>query len=347
VSKWIPLSIWSSFIFLPLVIPSVAAAQQAEEAILQAAASVLNEAMSKPDSRVPEAMLADAHGVAIIPNVIKGSFVIGARRGRGVLFVREPNGVWHAPVFITLTGGNIGWQAGVQSSDVVLVFKTSRCVQSILSGRLTIGGDVAAAAGPVGRQGAVATDTALAAEIFTYARSRGLFAGVSLDGSVVHIDQFATSNYYRSPAPGQPVVVPPAAQQLTQLVASYAGVSPDPLTPVAQVALSTPHHTSDSDVLRSQLVQVTPELYKLLDEHWQQYLAIPPSIFTADGHPSVAEVRATLQRFDDVARDARYQSLAARPEFQSVDGLLRHYYQTLSRESVELKLPPPPIAATP
>ncbi len=187
-----------------------------EEETVQAAAVVLNETMATPGHQIPQAMLADAYGVAIIPNVIKGSFVVGARHGRGVLFIREANGIWRAPVFISLTGGNIGWQVGLQSSDIILVFKTPRSVEGILSGMLTLGADAAVAAGPVGRQTAAATDGRLQAEIYAYSRSRGLFAGVSIDGSVVRMDQFATGTYYGSPAPGQPVIVPQSAQQLTR-----------------------------------------------------------------------------------------------------------------------------------
>ncbi len=246
----------------------VANAQFLEEATVQAATAVLNETMATPGHRIPQAMLADAYGVAIIPNVIKGSFVVGARHGRGLLFVRDADGLWHAPVFITLTGGNVGWQIGVQSSDIILVLKSQRSVNSILAGRLTLGADAAAAAGPVGRQTAMATDGQLKAEIYSYSRSRGLFAGVSIDGSVVRVDRLATGAYYRSPGPGLPVVVPASAQQLTQTVASYAGTIapitpqtnavPTPATPggprspapIQNQSIVQKHLASDADVLR-------------------------------------------------------------------------------------------------
>ncbi|MAI69556.1 MAG: Ysc84 actin-binding domain protein [Rhodopirellula sp.] len=206
----------------------VAHSQQMEAATVRAATSVLSESMTTPGSKIPRAMLSDAYGVAIIPNVIKGGFVVGARFGRGLLFIRDANGIWHAPVFITLTGGNIGWQVGVQSSDIILVFKTLNSVQGILQGKLTIGADAAASAGPIGRQTAAATDGQLKAEIYTYSRSRGLFAGVSIDGSVVHTDPLATSSYYHSAGLGTPLVIPPAALQLTQTIARYAGTVPQP-----------------------------------------------------------------------------------------------------------------------
>ncbi len=182
---------------------------------------VLNEIMAIPVNGIPLNMLSDAQAVAIIPNVIKGSFVIGARHGNGVVMIRDENGGWHAPVFISLTGGNIGWQVGVQATDVVLVFKTRKSVEGLLTGRMTLGADAAVAAGPVGRQAAAATDSGLGAQIYSYSRSRGLFAGVSFDGSVIRTDTIANAAYYRAATPGGPVIIPAAAQQLGDLVIRY------------------------------------------------------------------------------------------------------------------------------
>ncbi len=330
---------------------------------MQAAAAVLNSTMATPGSRIPQAMLADAHAVAIIPNVIKGSFIVGARRGRGLLFVRESSGVWHAPVFVTLTGGNIGWQVGVQSSDIILVFKTQRSVDGILSGKLTLGADAAAAAGPLGRQGGIATDAGLGAEIYTYSRSRGLFAGVSIDGSVLRMDPIATGMYYRATQPGQPVVVPPAAIQLTQAVAAYAGppavaayagppvVAAQPavneveVTQVELTPLPQRYAASEADVLRGQLSQLAPKLFDLLDEQWASYLALPSSLFLEGEHPDPLALQATIAHFDRAATDPAFRALAAPPEFQSVYGVLKHYQQSLTASSGQLLLPPPPTAA--
>jgi lipid-binding SYLF domain-containing protein len=334
---------------LSLVSVPVAFAQHLEEGTVRAAGVVLNETMATAGHQVPQAMLADAYGVAIIPNVIKGSFVVGARHGRGVLFLRETNGIWHAPVFITLTGGNIGWQVGLQSSDVILVFKTPKSVEGILSGKLTLGADAAVAAGPVGRQTAAATDGRLQAEIYAYSRSRGLFAGVSIDGSVVRMDQFATSAYYRSPAPGQPVIVPPSAQQLTQAIVAYSGATAEPVT-AATTAHQNPmiaehHSASEPDVLRGQLAQLAPQLYELLDAQWKNYLALPASLFLSGEHPSAEQLAAAMQNFDTVAGNPQFQQLASRPEFQSVYGILKHYQQSLVAKPSTLQLPPPPTAA--
>lgn len=322
-------------------------AQNREEETVLAAMQVLNETMATPGNKIPQSMLADAAGVAIIPNVLKGSFVVGARHGRGLLFVREPNGVWHAPVFMTLTGGNIGWQIGVQSSDIILVFKTQRSVQGILNGKLTLGADAAAAAGPVGRQTAVGTDGRLQAEIYTYSRSRGLFAGVSIDGSALQIDQMATGQYYRAAAPGAPVVVPESAKQLTQTIASLTGTPPVPGADQPHAtSLAQQHAVSEADILRNQLVQLSPELFDILDPQWRDFLALPANLLNQAGHPDPASVQAIVQRYDVIAKDPQYQALASRPEFQSVYGLLKHYANSLAPTTGSIQLPPPPGGTT-
>jgi SH3 domain-containing YSC84-like protein 1 len=322
-----------------------AQAQFVEEETVRAATVVLNETMATPLNRIPQAMMANAHGVAIIPNVIKGGFIVGARHGRGVLFVREANGTWHAPVFITLTGGNIGWQVGVQSSDIVLVFRTAKSVQGVLSGKFTIGADAAAAAGPLGRQGSVATDGQLQAEIYSYSRSRGLFVGVSIDGSVLSVDQMANGNFYRSTAPGQPVTVPASAQQLTQLVASYTGSSTPSETTQQTPVLAEQYGASEPEVLRGQLQQLAPKLLELLDQRWREYLSLPSEIFVGREHPSVDALQSALSHYELVATNSQWQELAARPEFQSVYGLLKHYHQSLSVATGKMQLPPPPASS--
>ncbi|MAR10919.1 MAG: Ysc84 actin-binding domain protein [Blastopirellula sp.] len=319
----------------------VASGQYLEEATVKNAQAVLTEAMTKPSTGVPQAMLADAYGVAVIPNVLKGGFVVGARHGRGVLMVRDDAGLWHAPVFVTLTGGNIGWQVGVQSSDVILVFKTRKSVEGILSGKLTLGADAAAAAGPVGRETSVGTDARLKAEVYSYSRSRGLFAGVAIDGSVLKVDQLATGAYYGNPRPGETVVVPEAAQRLTQAVATYAGAK---MVAPSEQPIAQKHSASDADVLRSQLTKLAPQLYELLDSQWKSYLALPAPLFLDGAHADLPAVEAAVARFAAVANDPRYQQLAVRPEFQSVYGILRHYQQSLTQAAPQLQLPPPPSA---
>ena len=256
---------------LGLATDATALGQVQEDAKVRESIGVFNEVMAIPAGGIPRGLLKDAHGVAIIPGVIKGSFVVGARFGKGVLLVRDDNGGWHAPVFVTLTGGNIGWQVGVQATDVVLVFKTRSSVNGLLSGKFTIGADAAAAAGPVGRQAAAATDGHLAAEIYSYSRSRGLFAGVSFDGSVIQVDSIANASYYRAPAPGAPVIVPEAAQQLVMQVTQYTGVLPAvAANPVAQpqpnadsLILAQQHSKDEAAQLRDELGKFAPELYRV------------------------------------------------------------------------------------
>jgi len=160
--------------------------ERAEEAV-----RVLNEIMAVPDKRVPDAMFAKAEAIGVIPDVVKAGFVLGGRHGRGLLAIRKADGTWSNPTYLSLSGGSIGFQAGVQSTDVVLVFRTRRSVESLVHGKFTLGADAAASAGPVGRNATASTDAQLKAEIYSYSRSRGLFAGVSLDGTVLAIDHDA------------------------------------------------------------------------------------------------------------------------------------------------------------
>ena len=328
-----------------LLIANGLMAQSKEDLTVQAATAVLNEIMAVPLSSIPESMLSDAQGLVIIPNMIKGGFVVGGRHGRGVLLVRDPNKNWHAPVFVAMTGGSIGWQVGVQASDVILVFRTQQSVQGILNGKFTLGADAAAAAGPVGRQAAAATDGHLKAEIYSYSRSRGLFAGVSIDGSVIQLDQIANATYYRRPAPGAPTIVPQPAIQLVNQVVKYCGA---PTIPAPQYGakqeptLASQHSMSEADAVRNQLGQIAPELYELLPPQWQTYLALPPEVFSGNGHPAPETLNRCLARYKGVTSDAKYMGLAQRAEFQSTYGLLQHYASALTHESGKLDIPPPP-----
>ena len=130
--------------------------------------------------------------------MLKTGFIFGGRRGGGLISVKSPDGTWSNPSFITMTGGSVGFQIGVSSTDVVLVFRTQRGVDSIVRGKFTLGADASAAAGPVGRTATAATDGQMKAEIYSYSRTRGLFAGVALDGSALRIDYDANASVYGS-----------------------------------------------------------------------------------------------------------------------------------------------------
>ena len=160
------------------------------------AVRVLKEIMMAPDKSIPKDLLQNAHAVAVIPDVIKAGLVVGGRHGDGLISVKTRDGTWSNPSFIGLTGGSIGFQAGVSSTDVVLVFRTQRGVDSIVNGKFTLGADASAAAGPVGRSATASTDAQLKAEIYSYSRSRGLFAGAALDGSAITIDNDANQAVY-------------------------------------------------------------------------------------------------------------------------------------------------------
>ncbi len=179
-----------------VLVPALAVAGADEETEARDAVRVLDEIMQAPDRRIPDRLLRDAEAVAVIPDVIKAGLVIGGRHGDGVLALRGRDGTWTNPSFVALTGGSVGFQAGVQSTDVVLVFRTRRGVDGIVNGKFTLGADAAVAAGPVGRSAMSSTDAQLKAEIYSYSRSRGLFAGVALDGAVISIDHDANEAAY-------------------------------------------------------------------------------------------------------------------------------------------------------
>ena len=182
---------------LVLLLPAMAA--HAEDPPLvraQNAVRVLNEIMEAPDKSIPTDLLKQARAIAVIPDLLKVGFVFGGRRGEGLISVKGPDGTWSNPSFITMTGGSVGFQAGASSTDVILVFRTQRGVDSIVNGKFTLGADAAAAAGPVGRTAQASTDSDFKAEIYSYSRSRGLFAGVALDGSALRIDYDANEAIY-------------------------------------------------------------------------------------------------------------------------------------------------------
>ena len=184
------------FILFATVLAPGARAGEAEVQRAENALRVLREVLQAPDRRVPTDMIANAYAVAVIPDVIKAGFVIGGRHGLGLISVKTDNGTWSNPSFISMSGGSIGFQVGVSSTDVILVFRTQRGVDSIVHGKFTLGADASAAAGPVGRTAQASTDAQLKAEIYSYSRARGLFAGAALDGSVISIDNDANAAVY-------------------------------------------------------------------------------------------------------------------------------------------------------
>ena len=182
---------------LLLVVASTAAtAGPAEDARARNALRVLTDIQQIPESSIPDKLLDDARAIVVVPDTVKIGLVFGGRRGHGLVSVKTADGTWSNPSFVKLTGGSVGFQAGVQSSDVVLVFRSDRGLDSIVNGKLTLGADAGVAAGPMGRNASTATDGQLKAEIWSWSRARGLFAGVALDGAVLSIDDAANEAVY-------------------------------------------------------------------------------------------------------------------------------------------------------
>jgi lipid-binding SYLF domain-containing protein len=314
-----------------------------ETVVVDSATEVLDQLMSIPVRSIPVSLLSQAEGIAIIPGMLKGGFIIGVRHGRGVIVTRDEAGKWKPPMFVQITGASVGWQIGVQGTDLVLVFCTKTSVQTLMRGDFTIGVHASAAAGPVGREAEAATNATLKAEMYSYSRSRGLFAGVALDGAMLSVDQAATNVYYQSVGgdvnqPGQPLPVPPSACHLLEQIGKYTTATV--AVPAGPVAASAP---IDAQAARRELAASWQQLVAITDANWRTYLALPVEVFSGDHPPSVDALRRSLDRFTAVAADTRYQSLSQRPEFQNTLSLLRQYSAALTPATAQrLSLPPPP-----
>ena len=171
-------------------------AQAREQGRLLMASQVLEELRTSRDQYIPDRLLERAYAIAVIPDMTKIAFFAGGRRGHGVLVVRDKDGRFSSPTFITMTGGSFGWQWGVQSTDILLVFTTRKGVEGITGGKVTLGADASVAAGPVGRSASAATDATFKAEVYSYSRSRGVFAGLAVDGTALTIDDDANEAFY-------------------------------------------------------------------------------------------------------------------------------------------------------
>jgi SH3 domain-containing YSC84-like protein 1 len=301
---------------------------------------VLADLVAIPARQIPLHLLATAEGVAIVPDVTKIGFIAGVRHGHGVVMVRDNEGEWGLPQFISLTGGSVGWQAGIQGTDVVLVFRTRKGVEGLMKGKFTIGADASVSAGPVGRDAAAATDTSLKAEILSYSRSRGLFLGVSIDGSALEIDHRAHAAYYGSPTPELPQRLPESAAQLRQLLVELTQPNPPPVA----ADQGTPPKVSPrkQEAIRRSLVHNAAHLHSILSPAWRQYLALPKETLEPTAQPNLEALVAVQQRFDKVSSSPNYKSLVDRPEFQATHVLLREYIDSLSASGPILQLSPPP-----
>jgi lipid-binding SYLF domain-containing protein len=198
--------------------------QKARERVTWAA-EAYEDLINASDRGVPERLLEQTRCIAVIPQVVKGAFFFGARYGKGVLTCRNDEGAWSPLVFITLAGPSVGFQWGAQSADVVLFFRRESGVQRLLESQLTLGADASIAAGPVGRRASAEVDVTLATDILSYARSRGAFLGISLEGSYLGVDSHSNAAYYgRDVDPdallfgARPAVVPQSTTKLLALL---------------------------------------------------------------------------------------------------------------------------------
>jgi len=314
---------------------------------------VLQELSANALTHIPEQLLQEAAGIAIIPHYVRGAFVIGVAGGRGVLASRDATGKWQAPELVTMAGGSLGWQVGVQATDLVLVFRTPRSLANIRQGKLTLGADASAAAGPVGRYASAATDASLQAEILTYSRSRGLFAGVSLSGASLQLDRPATERFYNT-ARTNPGSVPASAlaliNELNRLVAplpnSAAGQSGAPdsgiLPPAAAAAQTSSALTQNWQSQIAELNQSVTALQAKVDAQWSQYLALPPNWVNSTMPPQSADIQSMLVRYERVETNPQFAALRNQPEFQQSLSLLRRLSADAMASNPQLVLPPPP-----
>jgi SH3 domain-containing YSC84-like protein 1 len=199
---------------------------------VQAAGTVLDEIMAAPDSGIPDEVIGSAQCIAIVPSLLKGGFVVGAAYGKGVATCRTTNG-WSAPAFFIVEGGSLGFQIGGQAVDYVMLIMNEKGMRNLLSSKFKLGADASAAAGPVGRHAEASTDWKMRAEVLTYSRARGLFAGVSLNGAVIKQDKDDTRDFYGRMVPFSTILTgeiapPQGSEPLLAAVRKYSGFGSAP-----------------------------------------------------------------------------------------------------------------------
>ena len=174
---------------------TTAKGQDKQEEKIEASTKVLKD-FSEMKENIPADLLKITEGIIIVPKLINAGFVLAGKRGKGIAMVKLEDGSWSNPVFVTITGGSVGFQAGIQAVDLVLIFKSRETLQNIGEGSFTLGGDISVTAGPLGRSSTASTDYKLEAEVYSYSRSKGLFAGISLSGSAISVDDKANKSFY-------------------------------------------------------------------------------------------------------------------------------------------------------
>ncbi len=237
----------SLFLAVTLVLPAQAQADSKTDQRLLRSQRVFEAFSDLTEQSIPSWLLERAYGVVVVPGVVKVALTLGGRGGKGVMAVRNPDGTWSAPTFVTLGGVNFGFQFGVQSTDVILVLMSRESVEGIAGGKVTLGADASVAAGPLGRSSAAATDATLSAQVLSYSRASGLFAGVALDGTVIAIDKAANESAYGISGvlasqilEGKVTSVPPAAQEFTAALTRATKAPASKTAPAAPAVSPTP-----------------------------------------------------------------------------------------------------------
>jgi lipid-binding SYLF domain-containing protein len=207
-----------------LVIPALHAAQNEDERSRRISDSiaVLQDLTAAPDNRIPDHLLTRAEAIVVIPSLVKGGFIIGAKHGTGVISVRDRRlESWSDPAFVKMTGGSIGWQIGVESVDLVLLVMNRNGVDQLLEDRFTVGGSLSVAAGPVGRSAGAATNAQVSAQILAYSRAKGLFAGATLEGAGLREDQEANRLFYGAPLGLRQIIMSPEPRTAPPAAAAW------------------------------------------------------------------------------------------------------------------------------
>lgn len=214
-----------------LALPVIASAQDETRAKdierIEAAGTVLNEIMDAPDKGIPDEIIGSAQCVAVVPSMVKGAFGFGGNYGKGVASCRTDKG-WSAPAFIKIEGGSFGFQIGVQAVDVVMLIMNENGMKNLLSSKFKLGGDASVAAGPVGRHADASTDWKMRAQVLTYSRARGVFAGISLNGAVIRQDKDDTRAFYGRMVPFRTLLTgeiksPTDAEKFISALVKYGG----------------------------------------------------------------------------------------------------------------------------
>ena len=323
---------------------SSSAPPTAPNQIVVDATNVLSQSVAMP-SGLPQKMLADAQGIAIVPNMVRGAFVIGVQHGRGVLLVRGPGGAWQAPRMIEITGGSLGYQIGVQSTDLILVFRTPQSVANVMRGTLKVGVDASAAAGPVGRQASAATDLAAAGGDSVLFAARGAFVGASIDGSSISLDTATDAMYYQPPG-----TIPASATQLVQLLATLSSGGPADGTrrtgrlrpscrrPVPQAASDARNRTATT---RRCLAATRGQSRR----PWKQYLALPAEVYIPNHTPNIEEIEQAINAMKPSPGNRSTRQLTNQPAFQATLKGLWRLGELQQVAEQKLRLPAPPIGS--